>query len=174
MYLMLPFRRRSSLIPIHRIKHVIDAEGNVDDTPTVVVPIAVTSDTPDLASPTEVETGAKINGFYIHLEALHSSGTGRPNFYMLINKNPGGLIAAINPTNVGINKDKRWVIHQEMILGSGDAGNGLPRPVFNGVIAVPRGMRRMAPGDKWEIQMRTGNTDVAFDWCVQVHYKEFR
>ncbi len=166
--------RSMALRPIHRIKHVIDAEGTVDDSPNVVVPLALASDTPTLGSPTSVETGAKINGIYLHVEVLHTSGTGRPNIYMTVVKNPGGNLSNIPPDAVGINDDKRYVIHQEMILMSGDAGSGLPRPLFNGVIAIPKGYRRFGPNDSLQVHLRTGNVGVNADWCLQCHYKEFR
>ncbi len=168
--------RGMSLRPIHRIKHVIDAEGTVDDTPNVIVDLIDTVDAPVLASVTQNETGSTVNGVYLHLEALHASGTGRPNMYMLILKNPGANIAttAIDPTQTGGNDNKRFIIHQEMIMGSGDAGNGLPRVVFNGVIKIPKVYKRNAPNDKLQMWLVTGNTGVVFDWCMQCHYKEFR
>ncbi len=172
------FRSALALRPIQRIKHVIDAEGTVDDTPNVVVDLVVAKDSPVLASVTQVETGSKVHGFYLKLEALHASGTGRPNMYMLIFKNPGNNLSAtisdLNPKAIGANDNKRFVIHQEMIMGSGDAGNGLPRVVFNGVIKIPRGYQRFGPNDKLQLVMITGNAGVVFDWCMQAHYKEFR
>lgn len=89
-------------------------------------------------------------------------------------ENPGGNLSAPNPKAVGANDNKRYVIHQEMILMSGDAGNGLPRPVFNGVIVIPRGLSRFGPSDKLHMSIVTGNTDIVADWCAQAHYKEFR
>ncbi len=164
-----------SLRPVQRIKHVVDAEGSVDDTPNIVVPLIVAVDAPTLGSPTSVVTGSKINGIYLHVEVSHTSGTGRPNIYMLIFKNVGGnLSTAINPKSVGTDDNKRFVIHQEMILMSGDAGNGLPRPLFNGVIAIPKGYRRFGPNDALQMILITGNTNIVADWCMQCHYKEFR
>ncbi len=170
------YRSGMALRPVHRIKHVVDAEGTVDDTPNVIVDLIATVDAPVIGSPTQVETGSKVNGFYLHLEALHASGTGRPNMYMIIYKNPGGQLAAttINPKSIGIDNRKKYVIHQEMIMGSGDAGNGLPRVVFNGVIKIPRGYIRNGPADKLQMILITGNAGVVFDWCMQCHYKEFR
>ncbi len=172
----MPRFRSMALRPVHRIKHVVDAEGTVDDTPNVVVDLINTVDAPVLAQTNQVETGAKVNGIYLKLEALHASGTGRPNMYMFVMKNPGNLIGVntIDPKLVGSNDDKRFVLHQEMIMGSGDAGNGLPRVVFNGVIVIPRGLRRFGPNDRLQVFLITGNSGVVFDWCLQCHYKEFR
>ncbi len=165
-----------ALRPVHRIKHVVDAEGTVDDTPSVIVDLINTVDAPVLASVNQVETGAKVNGIYLHVEVLHTSGTGRPNIYMYVIKNPGNNIAGSlpNPKSVGLSDNKRFVIHQEMILMSGDAGNGLPRPLFNGVIVIPKGMRRFGPADKLQVVFITGNVGVNADWCLQTHFKEFR
>jgi len=170
------YRSGMALRPVHRIKHVVDAEGTVDDTPNVVVDLIATVDAPVLTSPTQCETGSKVNGIYLHLEALHASGTGRPNLYMAILKNPGGnlVVGAFDPTQAGVFPGKKYIIHQEMIMGSGDAGNGLPRVVFNGVIKIPRGYIRNGPLDKLQVFLRSGNVDVVFDWCLQAHYKEFR
>ncbi len=169
-------RFNSSLHPVHRIKHVIDAEGTVDDTPIVVVPLIDAEDAPTLAGVTTVETGSKVYGIYLHIEVSHTSGTGRPNIYMIVYKNPatayGGT--AFDPKSIGNLDLKRFVIHQEMILMSGDAGNGLPRPLFNGVIKIPKGMQRMGPDDRLAVNLVIGTAGVNADWCLQCHYKEFR
>ncbi len=165
-------RMSMSLRPIHRIKHVIDAEGTATSTNSLVNLIK-TVDAPVLTSPTEVETGSKVNGIYLHVEVSHTSGTGRPNIYIIIYKDPGGNLSVIDPTAVGISDDKRYVIHQEMIMMSGDAGNGLPRPIFNGVIVIPKGYRRMGPNDVLKFVVVTKGS-VQADFCLQAHYKEFR
>ncbi len=174
MYRMLPYRRSMALRPINRIKHVVDANGSVDDTPTVVVPLADAVDNPVLTAPTEVLTGAKINGIYLHVEVSHTSGTGRPMIFMMVSKNPGNNLTMPAPNAVGINDNKKHVIHQEMIMMSGDAGNGLPRPIFNGVIAIPKHMRRFGPDDNLSLALITGTASLTADWCMQCHYKEFR
>ncbi len=140
----------------------------------MVTDLIVAVDAPVLAQVNQVETGSKINGIYLHVEVSHTSGAGRPNMYMIIFKNPGNNLSQPVPNAVGGNDDKRFVIHQEMILMSGDAGNGLPRPIFNGVIAIPKGYRRFGPNDKLQLVLRTGTAAVNADWCQQCHYKEFR
>ena len=170
------FRSSMALRPVHRIKHVVDAEGTVDDTPNVVADLIETVDAPNLAATNECETGSKVNGIYLKVEAIHISGVGRPNLYIVIFKNPGNSldVSAINPKAIGLNSLKRYVIHQEMIMGSGDAGNGLPRVVFNGVIKIPRGYIRNGPNDRLQLVLKAGNAGPNFDWCMQCHYKEFR
>ncbi len=168
------FTRGMALRPIQRIKHVIDLEGSVDDTPVINVDLIRASDAPTLGEVTKVITGSKVYGIYLHLEVSHTSGTGRPNIYMIIWKNPGFALSVPNPKAVGADDLKRFVIHQEMILMSGDAGNGLPRPLFNGVIKIPKGMNRFGPDDRLSMALVTGTVGVNADWCAQCHYKEFR
>ncbi len=164
------------LRPVHRIKHVVDAEGTVDDTPNVGVDLINSVDAPVLGSTNQVMVGSKVSGIYLHLECIHISGVGRPNFYMIVRKNPGNIFAigTQDPKLIGLSDEKRYVLHQEMVMGSGDAGNGLPRVVFNGVIRIPRGFSRFGPNDRLQLIMRAGNAGPNFDWCMQCHFKEFR
>ncbi len=166
------FMARMSLRPINRIKHVVDAEGALVAGTQSNVSIASAVDAPVLASTTQVITGSTVNGIYLHVEVSHTSGVGRPNIYMAIYKNPGNNLGFPPPNAVGASDAKKYVIHQEMIMMSGDAGNGLPRPLFNGVIAIPKHMRRFAPDDDLYVMLLSPT--VAADFCLQVHYKEFR
>ena len=168
---MARFSRGLGLRPVHRIKHVIDSEGSASPT-QAVVDVVNTVDDPSLLTTNEVETGSTIHGIYLKLEALHSSTVGLPNFYMLVMKNPGANINIPQANDVGKTDEKRFVIHQEMVMLSGDAGNGLPRVVFNGVIKIPRGYKRFGPKDKLQVAVKTGT--VTADWCLQCHYKEFK
>ncbi len=165
-------RLQLALRPVHRIKHVVDFEGNVTSTISII-DLIKSVDAPVLASPNQVETGSKVNGIYLHVEVLHASGAGRPNIYLAVMKNPGTALTNPDPSSIGTNDLKRFVIHQEMIMMSGDAGNGLPRPIFNGVIKIPRGYIRNGPDDSLRLLLITKGSVVA-DMCGQVHYKEFR
>ncbi len=164
--------RMSAIRPVNRIKHVVDAEGALVAGTQSVVTVVDSDDNPVLASPTQVETGSVVNGIYLHLEVSHTSGVGRPNIYMAIFKNPGNNIVAPQANAVGISDAKKFMIHQEMIMMSGDAGNGLPRPLFNGVIAIPKHYRRFGPDDRLSVLILSPT--VAADFCLQCHYKEFR
>ncbi len=170
------FRSSMALRPVHRIKHVIDAEGNVTGTTNSVIDLIATVDAPTRTSPTECATGSKVNGIYLKIEALHASGAGTPNLYMSVFKNPGAIIgvSAFDITQMGISEKKKYSIHQEMIMGSGDAANGLPRVVFNGVIKIPKGYIRNGPLDKLQVILRVGTSAVNFNFCLQCHYKEFQ
>ncbi len=172
---MARFRRNMSLRPIHRIKHVVDAEGGTTAGNVSVISLTDTVDQPTLGNPNQVETASKINAFYLRVEVLHSSGAGRSNMYMALFKNVGNNISAAArpiPNAVGANDMKRYVIHQEMVMLNGDAGNGQPRTLFNGVISIPRGMRRNGPDDTWQLILLTPT--VLGDFCVQCIYKEFK
>ncbi len=130
------------------------------------------SDTPILASTNLVITGSKVHGFYLKVEVSHTSGAGRPNMYLGIFKNPGNNLTIPTINAVGANDNKRYMIHQEMVMASGDAGNGLPRVLFNGVIKIPKGLSRFGPQDV--LYMCLLSPTVTGDFCAQAHYKEFR
>ncbi len=167
-------RFNASLRPIHRIKHVIDAEGGTVAGTVSVIDLIDTVDAPVIASTNQCETGSKVNGIYLRVEVLHSSGVGRANMYMMIYKNLGDALTGARPlpNAQGGNDLKRLVLHTEMIMMNGDAGNGQPRVLFNGVIKIPRGFIRNGPDDK--LQCVLLSPSVASDFCLQSHYKEFR
>ena len=165
------FRSRSNLRPVHRIKHVVDSQQAFTAGTANNVTLIDTVDAPVLANVDEVETGSTVNGIYLKVEAYSTSSAALGNFYMIVYKNPGGNIAAIAPNTVGQNDNKRFVIHQEMVMfQKSNASN--PRTIFNGVIAIPRGYRRFAPNDQLLLRMLAPG--VNGDLCAQCHYKEFR
>ncbi len=165
-------RRNLSLRPVHRIKHVIDKQfatalGVVNDTNLI---LAV--DAPVLANAEEVETGSTVNGIFLVVEAVNTGTTGvLANAYMIVYKNPGGNIPNIAPNLVGVDDDKRYVIHQEMVMLQ-MVDNSNPRTLFKGVIVIPRGYKRFGPND--ELRLRIFSPGVEINVCLQCHYKEFR
>lgn len=173
---MARFRSRGmALRPVNRIKHVVDSGVVIAKNVKGNTAIALATDTPTLGAPSSVETGAKINGFYIRAEVASNDAidTGIiPNVYFLLWKNPGGNLVRPGANSVGVSDNKRYVIHQEMTMieNKGQGSNG--RTIFNGVIVVPKGYRRMGPNDLWETQILCPQLDTV--QCVQVHYKEFR
>jgi len=174
---MMVFRRSRglSLRPINRIKHVVDNSQLTAAGATGGFVIADATDTPTLASTSSVETGSKINGFYIRLEAASNEAISLgaiPNYYFMLSKNPGNNITLPPPNVVGSNDNKRFIIHQEMTMIENKGQGSNARTVFNGVVVVPKGMRRMGPDDQWRISTLCPALDTAV--CVQVHYKEFR
>ncbi len=133
--------------------------------------LILTSDTPDLATTNEVETGSTVNAIFLVVEVVATSAAALSNVYMHIMKNPGGNITAPAPNAVGVSDNKRFVIHQEMAMLQKQAGSN-PRTLFKGVIVIPRGYRRNAPNDILSISILAPG--VTLDYCVQCHYKEFR
>ncbi len=159
-----------------RIKHVVDSQSAVPVNVQIDVVLARATDTPTLGSPFTCETGSKIYGFFITIEAVasESSTTATPNLYFIIYKNPGGNISGFpNGNAVGISDKKNLVFHQEMVMLNAVDG-GSPRNIFKGVIAVPKHMQRMAPEDDFIMQLFIPSTGVAVNACTQSHYKEFR
>ncbi len=137
--------------------------------------IATATDTPTLAVSTSVETGSKINGFYLRYEVASNEAIDLgaiPNVYMYLWKNPGGNLSAPAANNVGTNDNKRFIIHQEMTMIENKGQGSNARTVFNGVIVVPKGQRRMGPNDQWQLQVLAPALNTVM--CIQCHYKEFR
>ncbi len=164
-------RRQNALRPINRIKHVIDLQaglvlGNVQTTI-----LAIGSDSPTLAVTTECETGSTINGIYLNVEAYATTASALSNVYLIVTKNPGNNLTLPQPNLVGSNNNKKYVIHQEMKMLERSV-NGNPRTIFNGVIVIPRGYRRMGPNDTINVALFAPGVNI--DFCLQCHYKEFQ
>ncbi len=165
------YRNRGMAIrPVHRIKHVVDNQGGLVALTDTGVTLIKAVDAPVLANVTEVETGSKVNGIYLKVEAYATSTAALANLYMIVYKNPGANITSPQPNAVGSDDNKRFVIHQEMVMMEKNT-TGNPRTLFNGVIVIPRGYRRFAPNDQLIVTLRAG---VTSDYCLQCHYKEFR
>ncbi len=170
----MPFRSRSrglGLRPVNRIKHVIDIQFATTAGTEVDHPVITASDTPDLANVDEVQTGATVHAVYAKVEANLLTTSALPNFYFIVYKNPGGNIVGPTPNAVGASDNKRFVIHQEMVMMQEQAKSN-PRTIFNGVISIPRGYRRFGPNDT--LNFRFLAPGFAPQVCFQVHYKEFR
>ncbi len=128
-------------------------------------------DSPTLAVVDRVETGSTVNAIFLKVEAYATSTAALANFYMIVWKNPGGNLTAPLPNGVGADDDKRFVIHQEMVMMEKNT-TGNPRTVFAGVIRIPRGYRRMGINDKLQISVLSPG--VSSDFCIQCIYKEYR
>ncbi len=173
---MARFRNRGmALRPINRIKHVIDSSATIPAATQTFFSLADTTDTPTLAAKNSVETGCKINGFYIRLEVASNEAIDLgaiPNVYMYVWKNPGNNLTAPSASSVGSDDNKRFVIHQEMSMIENKGQGSNARTLFNGVVVVPKGMRRCGPDDKWTVEILSPQLDIAA--CMQAHFKEFR
>ncbi len=171
--LVMPFRNRNrnTLRPINRIKHVVDKQSAVGLGVAESSFLVITKDDPILANPEEVQTGCTINGVYLKLEANATTSAALSNFYMIVFKNPGGTVGNPVPNAVGAFDNKRFVIHQEMVMFQQQT-NSNPRTVFNGVIVIPKGYRRFGPNDLLTVRVLSPGVNV--NYCLQCHYKEFR
>ncbi len=159
--------------PINRIKHVVDNSATLAGGSALNVDLINTTDTPTLAATNSCETGSKVNGIYLRVEIASNEVVvgGIPNCYMMVFKNPGGNLSFPNPNAVGASDNKKYVIHQEMLMFENIKG-GNPRVLFNGVIAIPKGYRRNGPNDTLSIKIFPPVIDITL--CIQCHYKEFR
>ncbi len=170
---IMPRFRSGSLRPVNRIKHVIDRQSALTAGSGENTVLVLSTDTPTLAVSNTCETGSKVNGLFLIVEATRVGTTSDilANVYMHIAKNPGGNLTMPAANAVGISDNKKYVFHQEMVMLQGtNAGN--PRTLFKGVIAVPKLYRRNGPND--EIVLNVFVPGVAINYCVQAHYKEFR
>ncbi len=173
---MARFRRMaSSLHPVNRIKHVVDSSATLAANTTLNTPVITTDDNPAIANTADVLTGSKVNGIYLKVEVAsnETEDVGAiPNVYMAVFKNPNNALTGLPIANVvGASFLKKWFIHQEMIMIENSKG-GNPRILFNGVIVIPKGMRRFAPEDRLVVSVFSPAIDIAL--CLQCHYKEFR
>ncbi len=166
------FRSRSnSLRPINRIKHVFDQQIGIALGVQQQINLATAVDDPVTTDQDEVATGSTINGIYLHVEYYATTAGALANCYMAVAKSPANDIVFPNVNQVGTSDVKRFVIHQEMVMLEKKI-NGNPRTLFNGVIVIPKGYRRMAPNDVLKLLLFSPGLNV--DVCLQAHYKEFR
>jgi len=166
------FRRRgSSIRPVHRIKHVVDSQqGGVLNT-QVNLNLINAVDAPVLTNVNEVETGCAVNGIYLKVEAYATTAGALANAYLIVYKNTGGNLTFPNGNSIGASDNKKFVIHQEMVMLE-QSVNGNPRTLFAGVIAIPRGMRRFGINDLLVAQVFSPGVNTSV--CFQCIYKEFR
>ncbi len=157
--------------PINRIKHVIDSQGAAGIGTPVVQNLVESTDTPTLAQAEECETGSKVNGFFLVVEAYATTAGALSNFYMQVRKNPGGNLTFVNGNLTGTSDNKKYVFHEEMVMLQ-KLVNGIPRTVFKGVIVIPKHLQRNGPNDLIEIALFSPGVNV--DFCYEAHYKEFR
>ncbi len=159
------------LRPVNRIKHVVDQQAGAVLGTAIDFIIIETSDLPDIANTNEVETGSTVNAIYLKLEVNATTSAALSNAYMMVFKNPGNNLTFPDPNVVGSDDNKKYVIHQEMVMLQ-QVTNSNPRTLFNGVIVIPRGYRRNGPSDR--LVVRIFSPGVNLNVCFQTHYKEFR
>jgi len=136
-----------------------------------VVTLIHAVDNPTLAGTTDVAVGSTVNGIFLTVEVNALTSAALANMYMFIIKNPGGNLTLPATNLVGSNDNKRYIIHQEMVMLQQQDGSN-PRTLFKGVIVIPKGYRRFGPDDFLQISMLSPG--VTGQFCLQAHYKEFR
>ncbi len=162
---------RSSISPINRHKHVIDVQNAVIAGVTATESLINTVDSPVLGTSVQVKTASKVNGIYLHVEVVATTSAALSNVYLIVFKNPGNNLVIPNPNVVGINDNKKYVIHQEMVMLQQQT-NSNPRTLFNGVIVIPKGYRRNGPNDRIGLKILAPGVNI--NYCIQCHYKEFQ
>ncbi len=165
------FRSRNSLRPVNRIKHVTDVQAGSALGVTTVFDLIKAVDNPVQANTNEVAIGSTINGIFISSEVYATTSGALSNVYFALVKNPGGNLTFPAPNVVGASDNKKYVIHQEMIMLQ-KVTNSNPRTLFKGVVVIPRGYRRFGPDDRLTVQFLSPGVNI--DLCMQSHYKEFR
>ncbi len=165
------FRSRNNLRPVNRIKHVTDVQASATAGARQDVDLIKAVDNPVLANNNEVSIGSTINGIFITVELYAISSSALANVYFALAKNPGGNLTLPNPNVVGISDNKKYVIHQEMIMLQ-KVNNSNPRTLFKGVVVIPRGYRRFGPDDRLTALILAPGVNI--EYCIQSHYKEFR
>ncbi len=163
------FSRRSSIRPVNSRKNVKDQQGGLAIGTQTTVALADAVDAPTLASPVSVATGSVINGFFLNVQVRATTEAALPNAYMAVAKNTGNNLTFPDANAVGVDDNKRFVIHQEMAMLSGSTEPSIPITLFKGVIKVPKHMRRMGPDDQWQCLLFSPG--VTADFCVQCIYK---
>ncbi len=172
--MVMGFRRQMAIRPVHRIKHVVDLSATLAKATDLPLNLIIAKDAPVLANTTEVETGATVNGFYLKVVMASNQVTEAgaiPNFYMIIFKNVGNNLTAPSPNAVGADDNKRFVLHQEMVMVQNQVSSN-PTTVFNGVIKIPKGFKRFGPNDRLVLIVLSPAVDISV--CAQCIYKEFR
>ncbi len=163
-----------ALRPVHRIKHVVDVSATLAAAAQLNQVIIVAKDAPVLANVTEVETASKVYGLYLKVIVASNEATvggAIPNCYLFVAKNPGANLTFPAVNAVGSNDNKRFVIHQEMVMIENQI-SGNPTTIFNGVIKIPKGYARFGPNDNLFVAILCPAINISV--CMQAHYKEFR
>ncbi len=170
-------RRAMRLRPVHSIKHVVDVASAVVDALVTNIQLIQAVDAPTLANVQQVETGSTVSSIYIRVEVLGTVPyVTIPRVYFAIFKNPGGNLTIPNPSAIGSDDDKKWVIHQEMTMVGNVGATPFPRTMFQGVVRIPPKLKRFGINDTLVILFANdiGTTGGTSNVCVQCIYKEFR
>ncbi len=159
--------------PVQRIKHVVDAQGSVTATPGNVPILKVVDARSTPFDPTEVLVGETVNAIFMSVFMIGSTGapvSGPAEWYFAKSRSSQDIVVDFpNPGATGASDLRNQIFHEEKGLpGSGD---GTPM-VFKGVIAIPRGTRRMRSGDQLFFKVIANGSDVN-NFCIKAIYNSF-
>lgn len=169
---MMVFRRSNlSIRPVHRIKHMVEIQGGLVAGTQSSTTIVKAVDAPTIANRDQVETASTVNGIFLNVQVAASGAGALANVYLAVVKNPGGNLSFTNANILGSDDNKKYVIHQEMLMTEKSV-TAIARTLFKGVIVIPRGYRRFGIND--ELQILLFSPGVTFDFCFEAIYKEFR
>ncbi len=171
--------RALRLRPVLSLKHIVDVPTSTVLALQSSVPVIEAVPNPVLGNVTEVHEGSTVNAIYLRVEVLGTTSyTQVPRVYMSVFKDTGGNLVDPNSNGSGTSDNKKFIIHQEMVMisGVGLEGSGFPRTLFVGVVKIPPRLRRFGYNDELHVNLQNGageTTGIA-NCCVQVIYKEFQ
>ncbi len=123
-------------------------------------------------NPVEMLTGETINAFYLSIFIIGATGAPvtRAQDWYLIKQRSGQAAVLPQPGQTGTSNVRNQIIHEEKgLVGSGD-GTAM---AFQGVIRIPRGMRRTRDGDIWSLQLVNNDPTSDATFCVKAIYKSY-
>ncbi len=159
--------------PIQSVKHVVDSSGALTNTASVTTLLKTVPVTSTTFDPIEVQTGEKVNGLFLSFYAIGSTGAplAGPIDWYIAKSHTGQFPVSIfpDPGATGLSTVRNQIFHEEK--GLSGSGDGTPM-VFKGVIAIPRGMRRMRQDDNIFIKAIVTGSDVV-NFCIKAIYKSY-
>ncbi len=127
---------------------------------------------PTTFSPGDVRVGARVNGFFLSIFMIGATGTGQDgslNWY--IAKTGSGQLGQLPLAGqTGTSIIRNQIFHEEKGLAGSADGTAM---AFKGVIAIPKGMRRIREGDQFHIVLRNTDATNNVNFCVKAIYKSF-
>ncbi len=172
--MVMGFRRRNRMgTQIHSLKHVIDVQGSLVSTASVVPLADAVVTRASVFNPTEIEVGETVNAIYLTFYIIGSTGaplSGPIDWF--IAKLRSGQSTTVDfpvPGQTGASSVRNQIFHEEK--GLSGSGDGTPM-VFKGLIVIPRGMRRFREGDQIFIKAKANGADEN-SFCIKAIYKSF-
>ncbi len=155
---------RQSLRPINSNKEIVDSTllGVAAGVNSVVPVLSTVNDYTGVVGTCPL--GAKVNGIFLFVQVLPTAGTA--NVDMAVLKSPNALIVPVAGA-IGGTTMRKYVLHEEKGI-PGNAADGAYPMTFKGVVAIPKGRRRMAEGDSIRVLVR--GADI-YNACVKCIFK---